>query len=260
MEIINQEAQRIVGANVPKIVHYAWFGAKMPDEVEKRVLRWKAVLPDWEFIEWNESNWDVNRYNFSSDMYKQGKLGYVADPLRFDVLNRFGGVYLDTDMEIKKDLSSFLNDPMTWGFMYENSLLTSFIMSVPQHPLLTVILNTYQGEANTEITEELYSMTSNPIITKIFKKQFSNFRLNGSNQVLSQGVHVYKLDYFSYLSHDSKANFAEHLFMNSWGSANHGVRGRIKYFVKMYFPYLWARISQRRGIKSALHDGLPLEK
>lgn len=245
---------------VPKIVHYAWFGSEKPLPIIQRIERWKKILPEWEFKEWNESNWDLDEYTFSKEMYQSGNLGYVADPLRFDVLNKFGGVYLDTDMEINKDLQDFLNHKMTIGFMYDNSILTSMIISEPNVPILETILDTYSGNIYKDIHEDMYKMTSNPVVTKILKREYPDFKLNGQEQTLKDDIKVLPLDYFAYPSRNKSRNYAEHMFMNSWGTGNVGLRGTVKHLFKSIAPYSFAKISQKRGIKSAKKDGLILEK
>lgn len=245
---------------IPKIIHYAWFGSQTPDYVKQRVHEWQTILPDWKFILWNEDNYDISKYQFSQKMYSAGKLGYAADELRFDVLYQYGGFYLDIDMIIKKKLDRFLNHKMVWGFQYDNSILTSLIGSTPRQPLLANILDVYEGNRYPELQKDSYQMTSNPFITKILMKEFNDFRTNGKFQKLENGVVIYPKDYFTYLSKNKKANYTEHLFDNSWGNRNNGLYGRIKANFKHYLPYTWAKISSKRGIKSAEQDGVPLQK
>ena len=51
---------------IPKIIHYAWLGPSMPDYAKSRVNEWKEKLPDWEFMFWNEDNYDFNKFKFTS--------------------------------------------------------------------------------------------------------------------------------------------------------------------------------------------------
>lgn len=245
---------------IPKIIHYAWFGSEIPSYIDTRINEWKKVLPEWRFILWNENNFDINRYAFTRQMYKEKKLGYAADELRFDVLYRYGGFYLDVDMLLKKDLTSLLNNKMVWGFQYDNSILTSMIGSEPNQELLSYILDVYEGRRYPELQEQSFLMTSNPFITKILMREYTSFRTNGKYQKISPGIVVYPKDYFTYPSKDKVGNFAEHLFDNSWGSGNQGFYGSFKSRFKHYLPYTWARISASRGVKSAEKDGVPLQK
>lgn len=242
---------------IPKIVHYAWFGSPLPISVKRRVEEWKQQLPEWKFRLWSEDNFDLSRFGFSKEMYDSGKLGYAADELRYEVLRRYGGFYFDTDMIVKKPLDTLLNYRMVWGFQYDNSLLTSFFGSEPGMPLLDSILKVYANEKYPDLHSDLYEMTSNPFVTKIFLREFERFRTDGTRQSLTDGIEVFPRDYFSYPSRNLKANYMEHLFDNSWGDSNLGIKGRFKAVFKRVSPFLWAEISARRGIRSAEDDGVP---
>lgn len=236
---------------IPKIIHYAWFGGKMPLEIQNRVKEWKKSLPGWKFICWNEQNYNIHKFKFSGKKYDEGKYGYIVDELRYDVLYDYGGFYLDTDEIIKKDLTPLTKYKMVWGFMYDNSVSGGFIGSEPKNKFLDYLLKTYSGEINKEIFNNLENYTSNPIITNIFLKKWPLFKLNGKKQELAPGIIIFPKDYFCYLSKNKNANYAQHLFDNSWGEKNKGVYGLAKRAFATFFPYKFADISARRGMKKA---------
>ena len=90
---------------IPKKIHYCWFGHnKKSPEFEMFLATWKKHLPDYEIIEWNEDNFDVNAYRYSSEAYSMGCYAHVSDVCRIHVLNEIGGIYFDTDVEV---LASF---------------------------------------------------------------------------------------------------------------------------------------------------------
>lgn len=89
---------------------------------------------------------------------------------------------------------------------------------------------------------------------------YPEFILNGKRQKLSDGTLIEPKDYFCYPSWNSKANYAEHLFMNSWGNAHDGVKGSIREFVQRYFKNEWALISAYRGEKRAQSEGFKVNK
>lgn len=231
---------------IPKIIHYSWIGTPMPENVKKRVESWKRILPNWEFKFWNESNYNFEKFEFTYTKIKEKNWGYATDELRYDVVNTYGGFYLDTDMIIKKDLSTLLNEKAVFGFMYDNNLLTSFFGSEPQNELLTYILSEYANKNN---YNDLMSMTSNPFVTNLFLKKYKALKMNGSLQRLNKDIVIFPRDYFCYPSRNSDANFAEHLFDNSWGSSKKGIEGFGKNIVKKVFPISYANISNKRGVK-----------
>ena len=234
---------------IPKIVHYAWFGSKVPIFVQRRINNWQTLLPDWKFVLWNEDNFDLSKFDFSQEMYKKGKLGFVADELRYYVVNKYGGFYFDTDILVKKDLAPFLSKKTVWGYQYDNSLLTAFFGSEPSQDIFEYILDVYKGKELPEMQNFLHSYTSNPIVTQILKEYYPNFKNNGQLQELEKNSCIYPKDYFAYLSKNKSANFTEHLSDNSWGTKNRGVYGRLKHTYKRMFPYKFSIISADRGRK-----------
>jgi len=90
---------------IPKIIHYCWFGGKpLPDEVKKYMETWKKYCPYYEITEWNESNFDVNQNQYCREAYEAGKWAFVSDYARLKILYDYGGIYMDTDMEVCKPL------------------------------------------------------------------------------------------------------------------------------------------------------------
>ncbi len=88
---------------IPKIIHYCWFGGKpLPDEVKKYMETWKKYCPYYEITEWNESNFDVNQNQYCREAYEAGKWAFVSDYARLKILYDYGGIYMDTDMEVCK--------------------------------------------------------------------------------------------------------------------------------------------------------------
>lgn len=94
---------------IPKIIHYCWFGgADIPAQNKEWMTSWKKYCPDYEIIEWNESNYDFKKNKYMYDAYKAGKWGFVPDYARLDIIYNYGGIYLDTDVEIIKNLDELL--------------------------------------------------------------------------------------------------------------------------------------------------------
>lgn len=94
---------------IPKQIHYCWFGGKpIPDEQKRCIASWKKLCPDYEIIEWNESNYDYKKNQYMYEAYQQQKWGFVPDYARLDIVYNHGGIYLDTDIEILKNLDDLL--------------------------------------------------------------------------------------------------------------------------------------------------------
>ena len=81
-------------SNIPKVVHYCWFGNQnMPIDLKKYVNDWKYILKDYEIVEWNENNFDIHSLPFTSEAYDAKKWAFVSDYVRAYVLYNYGGIY-----------------------------------------------------------------------------------------------------------------------------------------------------------------------
>ena len=95
---------------IPQKIHYCWFGrGKKPHLIRKCLKTWKNIMPDYEIIEWNEDNFDINTVPFVKQAYAEHKWAFVADYCRFYACYHEGGIYLDTDVEVFKRFDKFLN-------------------------------------------------------------------------------------------------------------------------------------------------------
>ena len=92
---------------IPKIIHYCWFGKKdLPPEAKRCIASWKKMCPDYDIIRWDENNFDVNQNPFIKAAYEAKKWAFVSDYARLKVVYDNGGIYLDTDVELRKNLDS----------------------------------------------------------------------------------------------------------------------------------------------------------
>ena len=102
---------------IPKKIHYCWFGGNpKPKLAEKCIASWKRYCPDWEIIEWNESNFDVHQNGYTSMCIEQKKYAFLSDYVRLKVVAEHGGVYFDTDVEVIKSLDPLLENEAFFGF------------------------------------------------------------------------------------------------------------------------------------------------
>lgn len=132
---------------IPKKIHYFWFGYnRKPAIIKKCIKSWRKYLPDYEIIEWNESNFDVNQCDYTKEAYSAKKWAYVSDYARFKVLYEYGGIYLDTDVEILRSIDELLTSKFM-GFAREDLVATGLIMASMQNDWFCgEILKTYENE------------------------------------------------------------------------------------------------------------------
>ena len=111
---------------IPKIIHFCWFGGKdLPIEVRKCMESWKKKCPDYEIVRWDESNFDVNQNSFVKAAYEAKKWAFVSDYARLKVVYDNGGIYLDTDVELRKNLNSLREHGCYIGIQQNEFLCTT---------------------------------------------------------------------------------------------------------------------------------------
>ena len=131
---------------IPKIIHYCWFGGKeKPKKVKKCIESWHKYLDGYEFMEWNESNFDINCNEYVKQAYENKKFAYVSDYVRINALYQYGGIYMDTDVIVYKPFDDLLNNKCILGFEEENYIATSFMASIPKHELIKEFIDRYEG-------------------------------------------------------------------------------------------------------------------
>lgn len=110
---------------IPKVIHYCWFGGNpLPDRYKLWMESWHKFCPDYQIIEWNESNYDVSKNEYMYQAYQKKKWGYVSDYARIDIIYRYGGIYLDTDVELVQNLDDLLYQKGFAGFQNDDEVNT----------------------------------------------------------------------------------------------------------------------------------------
>ena len=102
---------------IPKKIHYCWFGRNpKPKLAQKCIASWRKYCRDYEIIEWNEDNFDVNMNGYTRMCYEQKKYAFLSDYVRLVVVAEHGGVYFDTDVEVIKPIDALLENDAFYCF------------------------------------------------------------------------------------------------------------------------------------------------
>jgi hypothetical protein len=112
--------------SIPKIIHCIWFGGQpMGERIERCIASWRRYCPDYELKLWNEDNYDISRTPlYVRQAYEAEKYAFVSDYVRLDVVLKYGGFYLDTDVELFKGLDDFLSYKAVFGYTNFNRIGT----------------------------------------------------------------------------------------------------------------------------------------
>ena len=193
---------------IPKKIHYFWFGGAEKSDLEKECIsRFSTFAPEFEIKEWNEENFDVSQHPYTRAAYSKKKWAFVSDYARLKVLHDEGGIYLDTDMYLLKDLTEICSNHAFIGKEDATYISAGIIGVEPKNDYIADVLLAY---------DKLLVRTPIPkILTEIYNKK--NYELK-----------VYEQAYFYPFTSESIKSFnkknapleayAVHMWNYSWGS------------------------------------------
>lgn len=182
---------------IPKKIHYCWFGGnEIPEKDKKCIESWKKYCPDYEIILWDESNYDITKNRYMQEAYQAKKWGFVPDFARLDILYEHGGIYLDTDVELIKNIDHLLDQKAFMGFESDGeSVNPGLIIGAEAHmPLIGEIRDSIYQNRVFKLRENEYDTTASPRMNTDFLVS-KGMKRNNQLQVV-EGLTVYPSDYF----------------------------------------------------------------
>lgn len=231
-EAENCEIEHTSSYAIPKVIHYCWFGRGKKSELhEKCIKSWQEKCPDYKIIEWNEDNFDINMNTYVKEAYECKKYAFVSDFARLYVLYNYGGIYMDTDVEVIKPLDELLFVEGFLGFETKFYISTGIMGGVKGNLLIKDQLDAYQEIKFLDEVGKPVLLTNVERITKISKEKH-NLIASGHKQTLKYGVVVYPRTYFSPISlitgelHISKNTYVVHHYDGSWFPEDFKVRSK----------------------------------
>lgn len=200
---------------IPNKIHYVWMGGADKSELALRCIEsWKKYMPDYEIIEWNESNFDINMIDYTREAYEQKKWAFVSDAVRTHVLKEHGGIYFDTDVELFKEPKDIFSiGDVVLGFDGKFLLSTGVMATIPNHPIFVKLWSCYTVSHFINSNEE---STINTKLTFIVIDYIKKKRITNGTYFLNN-VKILPSKYFSNSSaNDNSPIFAIHYFAGSW--------------------------------------------
>jgi len=202
---------------IPAKLHYVWFGsAHVPAELQAGIDDWKRLMPEYEVVRWSETNMDVRAHPYLERMHREGRYAFASDCARLLILLEHGGIYLDTDMCLKKSLARFTAEECFWSFELDHFISTAVIGSRPGHPFIRKLLGAYDH------LEE--PVINNVLVTRAFIHEFPEFRLNNKDQVVGEGIRIFPKEYMVIPSFRKDRNYSVHMARNLWRPATRKLR------------------------------------
>lgn len=179
---------------IPKKIHYCWFGrGELPPLAKKCIASWKKYCPDYEIIEWNEDNFDINCCPYVKEAYATRKFAFVSDYVRLFAMFTQGGIYMDTDVEVVRSLDEFLIHDGFSGFESDIHIPTGIMAGKEGFPLFRHLLDYYFERSFVRPDGSLDMTTNTVIITDMLTQK--GFQPTGKFQIID-GFALYPKDYF----------------------------------------------------------------
>lgn len=226
---------------IPKVIHYCWFGGNLLPESAKRCIEsWKLYCPEYEIVEWNENNFDVNENQYCKEAYECKKWAFVTDYVRLKILHLYGGIYMDTDVEVCKSFDNLLSYNACSGFESDNGISTGMIAASKDNEWIKSLLD-YYNDRHFVYENENMDLTTNVVtITNITIEKYG-LVLNGKYQVFGNNNAIFPFEYFCAKSLDdgkiyrNDNTYTIHHFSGSWLSPWRQFRHTIKIILVRLF-------------------------
>lgn len=225
---------------IPRKLHYIWYGgSELPIDIKKMLATWKRCMPDWEIIQWDESNAMFMDNPFFRQAYEAKKWAFAADYARLQIVYRHGGVYLDTDVKVFQSLEPYLSHRFFTSVEYYPEviaadaitsdgdavggqgvrgcgLLSALFGAEPLHPYVGDLLNYYENRPFI-IDGHYNDVIIIPDVMAIVAERYG-FKYFNRLQELAEGMVIYPSDVFVGNPVDYRADrsVAVHYAFNSW--------------------------------------------
>lgn len=228
---------------IPKRIHYIWLsGEEKPELIRKCLRSWEKMAPDFEIREWSSGDFSFETMPaFVREAYREGKWAFVSDYLRLYLLFRHGGVYLDSDVFLKKPLDTFLEHsffsfieyhkkgfrpyrhlldedgcPLTEDHIPGFGIQAAFMGAVAGHPFLRRCMDYYE-DRHFILPDGQYSSTViAPDIYALCARDYG-FRYKDEPQLLKEGICIYPSSYVAGCFPEvTNENYAIHCCIGSW--------------------------------------------
>lgn len=130
---------------IPKKIHYCWFGKNAKNQLTQKCMEsWRRYCPDFEIIEWNEDNFDLDQHPYLRWCYDNKKWAFLSDFARLLILEEYGGIYLDTDVELVRNPDELFQYEAFYGFENKKFVNTGEGFGcIPHHKTVTALRQEY---------------------------------------------------------------------------------------------------------------------
>lgn len=221
---------------IDKKIYYCWFGDAEMSRLDKVCMEsWKKHCPDYEIIKISEENYDYKSNPYAYEAYQNEDWSAVSNAARLEFLRKYGGFYLDTDVELYKSLDELRK--------YDGGFITEFESGQPDSGVLGC------GSNGCKFYDEVFErLVPGTILHKEFiQVMFKNYDIHGEAiHTYDDGFTVIGEEYFPTVRTElfTPNTIGIHYFENTWVKLNRKVTDGF---------YPWARVVVRYG-EAIIHE------
>ena len=194
---------------IPKIIHYCKFGnGDTAETFNQCYLSWKKYAPDYKIIEWNESNCDIKDNPILENAYSQQDWTILSEYFRLKALKNYGGIALDSDMELLKPLDELRCDSFFLAFETSNMVQAGIIGAEKNCIFIERLLTTYKASELLE-NKDFPEMLLKEKMLRVLLGE-GGFYQNGKTQHLRNGGKIYSANVLTINVHDGNCIVKHH--------------------------------------------------
>ncbi len=221
---------------IERRIHYVWLGGTpLPERFASFIEGWKRLHPDYEFIEWNEQTFDIASNEWVKKAIESRNYALAADVIRSWALLNYGGIYLDTDVEVLKPFDELV-EKYDFFIGYETGYWCgcAVLGARKGHPLIAEAYSRYEQPCppiNTK-SNMLCVLNFSASLKRLYK-----IKLDGKKRELPDNGIILTRDYFfpkHYITRETKLterSMCIHHYGSVWHSKGQALGVKIASFM-----------------------------
>lgn len=256
---------------IPKIIHYCWFsGDPFPEDIQRCIDSWHRFLPDYELKLWNRQSFDVESCTWVKQALENKRYAFAADYIRVYALYNYGGIYLDSDVEVVRSFNDLLHLPYFLGTeRYAASrLIEAAVVGTEKHNAYFGHLLDYYNARTFVNADGTFNMLPMPrILKQVGYAQGYRFKDIPSVDAFIYDPHVLSILPAAYFSPkdnrtlricSTENTYAIHHFAGSWMKPATGLKAKYNkirirhadawWFKAIFWPYYYLADAARDAV------------
>lgn len=185
---------------IPKIIHYCWLsGDEYPEKIQYCINSWKKNLPDYEIWLWDLKRFDIDKSPWSKEAFIAKKYAFAADYIRFYALYNYGGIYLDSDVEVIRSFNDLLNLPYFIGKERKSNLEPAIMGAEKGWTIMKDMIDYYDNHSFVK-SDGSFDMTPCPdVMDERVRNKMEYHIINSIKEFIKDTsiLNVFEADFFS---------------------------------------------------------------